>query len=227
MKQPNDWELQILPYLSNELSASDREQFEAYMAEHPDFARTVSEFRETLTLLEEESLPPEAIQELEELETHLYRRIAAEMAAKESARRSFRFSEWWRTLAGGLLVATASIALGIYIGMREVEPTPYAPVAQMIFPLPSREASLEANPHEKFVQSELERQLNEARWIHRVRGETYAALAQYAQIVETHPDSWTSRVAQFEQAELADTVETIQPLLRETIKPIFTDVESR
>lgn len=226
MKQPNDWELQILPYLSNELSASERERFETYLAEHPEFAQLVSEFRETLAMLEKERFPSEALQGLEGIERHLYRRIAAEVA-RGSARRHFRLSEWWRTLTGGIVVATASIAVGIYIGMREVEPTPYAPVAQMTLPLPSRSTSLAASPHENFVQSELERRLNEARWIHRVRGETYAALAQYAQIVETHPDSWTSQVAQFEQAELADAVETIQPLLRDTIKPIFTDVESR
>ena len=111
--------------------------------------------------------------------------------------------------------------------MREVEPTPYAPVAHMTVAAPVRPASLAAEPHRKFMQNELERLLNEARLIHHVRGDARAALAHYAQIVEGDPQSWTSRVAEFEQSALLNAVETTQPLLRTDAKPVFTDVASQ
>jgi anti-sigma factor RsiW len=237
MKQPSDWELLILPYLSNELSESEKERFKAHMAQHPDIARTVSEFRETLEMFLQIAPPANAVEHLEGIESRVYREIAARTTVRSRAQvahhRLLRGmfgalnGEWWRTLTGGLVVATASVAIGVYVGMREVEPTPYSPVAQMTFVAPVRPASLEAEPHQKFMQSERERQLNEARLIHHVRRDARAALAHYAQIVEDNPESWTSRVAEFEQSALLNSVETTQPLLREDVKPVFTDVASR
>jgi len=230
-QQPSDWELQILPYLSNELSDAERKRFEAHLEEDPAFAEMVSEFRETMKMVGRSVPPASALSRLEGLETRIYREIAARTARR---RRRFLgggegapFREWWRTLMGGLVVATASVAIGIVVGMREVEPTPYTPVAEMKVVVPTRPASLEGEPHQKFIQSELERQLNEARIIHHVRGNPQAALARYAKIVEDNPQSWTSRVAEFEQSALLSSIETIQPLLREETKPVFTDVASR
>lgn len=236
MKQPSDVELLILPYLSNELSESERERFEAYLAEHPDFAQTVSEFRQTMDLLFESEPPQGVVERLAGMESRVYREVAARATMSSRGGSSHRIfgsvlgvlnGEWWRTLAGGLVVATASVAIGVYVGMREVEPTPFTPIAQMTVEPPARVASLEAEPHQKFIQGELERQLDEARLIHHVRRDTRAALAHYAQIVEANPQSWTSRVAEFEQSALLNSVETTQPLLREDVKPVFTDVASQ
>lgn len=235
MNQPSDWELLVLPYLSGELSDADKERFETHMAQNPDFARTVAEFRETMEMVWRAAPPAEAIEGLEGLESRVYRDIAARTTLRAasdnrrvlSAMASVFTGEWWRTLAGGLVVATASVAVGVYVGMRGVEPTPYAPVAQMTVSAPTRPASLDAEPHQKFMQNELEREFNEARLIHHVRGNTSAAIARYAQIVEENPQTWTSRVAEFEQSALLNAVETTQPLLNDDAKPIFTDVASR
>lgn len=230
MKQPSDLELLIVPYLDGDISPEDRARVQAEIESDPAFAAMVQDFRETLGLLADQA-PQDFEARLDDLDGDIYREIAARSAVNAASARSRRIvgmavvgASLWGRFGSAAAIAAASLVVGVFLGDRSIAPVQYSPVAEVVAPV--RETSHTVRQqHREFQQVEQERQLNEARLIHHVRGDARTALAHYEQLVENSPDSWTSRVAAFEQSAILSTTAVTMPLRRD-VKPVFVDVTS-
>lgn len=233
MKQPNDLELLILPYLCGELAPQERQRVENAISNDPEYARLVEEFRETLAFMDNAEPPiPDGM--LLNLEERIYREVVAR--SLETSQRKWGFLaglrrrlptslpgfgrfQRWSPMAGYASLVAAGLVFGVYVGEQRSVPAPFAPVAVVVQP-PKKAQPVVAKTtirHEEFFEAVRTKELDEARLNQYAKGDVGTALAIYDQILQENPNTSASRVA---EEELTSILEASRPLVNDD-SPVF------